>query len=250
MSSIRFLPVEWHSVIHTRDDAVKRQLEAITLPSVPILRNNDLTFIIRYPGRAGSMTNDCISDVLFYQGSEYQYKIREEVVQNINNTIPARERLSFGLHCRVACLFLIGSPVALFLTCRGSCANIIPEVPDYGGGGGVRAHVQLKGVMKALADSAYDVATKDGGIKKAFIAPMKSLLGLDADEIASLQTAIESIKTINGGERIDWELQETLIESANDYVTAVVSHNRYFNHVDFAAFVKDKLTISSSSSAA
>lgn len=87
MPSIRFLPVEWHSVIHTRDDAVKRQLEAITLPSVPILRNNDLTFIIRYPGRAGSMTNDCISDVLFYQGSEYQYKIREEVVQNINNTV-------------------------------------------------------------------------------------------------------------------------------------------------------------------
>lgn len=49
---------------------------------------------------------------------------------------------------------------------------------------------------------------------------------------------------------IPQELQETLIESANDYVTAVVSHNRYFNHVDFAAFVKDKLTNSSSSSAA
>ncbi|KAF4752227.1 hypothetical protein FOZ62_021838 [Perkinsus olseni] len=309
---IEFLPVEWHSVIHTQGDAVQRQLEAITLPSVPMLR---------------TMTNDCISDVLFYQGSEYQYKIREVVVQNINNTvrsyvaslgpsnppvrisfichslgsviiydilqrqkdatIPPKERLDFGPQCpvAVACLFLIGSPVALFLTCRGSCADIIPEhicarmfnvfnptdpvayrlepllslrmkdappehVPDYSGGGGVKAHVQLKGVVKAFADSAYDVATKDGGIKKAFIAPMKSLLGLDADEVASLQTATESIKTINGGERIDWELQEGLIESANDYVTAVVSHNRYFNNGDFAAFVKAKLLMTFSSSTA
>ncbi|KAF4697206.1 hypothetical protein FOZ62_025260, partial [Perkinsus olseni] len=126
-----------------------------------------------------------------------------------------------------------------------------PEhVPDYSGGGGVKAHVQLKGVMKAFADSAYDVATKDGGIKKAFIAPMKSLLGLDADEVASLQTATESIKALNGGERIDWELQEGLIESANDYVTAVVSHNRYFNNADFAAFVKAKLLMTFSSSTA
>ncbi|KAF4658350.1 hypothetical protein FOL47_008005 [Perkinsus chesapeaki] len=295
---IEFLPVEWHSVIHSNDDAVKRQLEAITLPSVPMLR---------------TMTNDCISDVLFYQGSQYQNKIRETVVRNINKTvqsylssldasspvpkisfichslgsviiydilhrqkdtnIPATERLDFGptLVVTIPCLFLIGSPVALFLTCRGSCADIIPEhvchrlynvfnptdpvayriepllslrmrsappehVPAFSEGGGVRAHVQLKGVMKALADSAYEVATKDGGIKNAFIGPMKSFLGLDADEMDSLHTAIESVMAINGGERIDWVLQEGLIESANDYVTAVVSHNRYFNNEDFAAF--------------
>ena len=42
---------------------------------------------------------------------------------------------------------------------------------------------------------------------------------------------------INGGERVDYQLQETLVEDANEYFAALTAHNTYFAKRDIAAFL-------------
>ena len=44
---------------------------------------------------------------------------------------------------------------------------------------------------------------------------------------------------INGGGRVDYVLQETELEAAQEYFAALKAHNCYFKHADLAAFIVD-----------
>ena len=42
---------------------------------------------------------------------------------------------------------------------------------------------------------------------------------------------------VNGGERVDWMLQETELEMAQEYWAALLAHSSYFTSEDLAAFI-------------
>ncbi|EER10696.1 phospholipase ddhd1, putative [Perkinsus marinus ATCC 50983] len=289
---IECIPVVWANIIHEDDRDLVGRIKDITLRSVPLLR---------------SLANDVAADVMFYQSPIYESKIRRGVIGSINtaltecmatidqrghprprvsilghslgsviaydivkiqenNDLPTEFRLTSGFDVHV--LFLCGSPLPLFLTCRGvargdiapvsNCCRlynvfnptdpvayrieplIAPDckavnahhVPFYSGGGGIQRHVQVK----RFAESAFEV-----GVTNTLMRPVKNLLGFDSAEKKKYSEVVKKIKKANRGERIDWVLQDSFIESAGEYVAAVASHCKYFGNPDFAFFVRDKI---------
>ena len=43
---------------------------------------------------------------------------------------------------------------------------------------------------------------------------------------------------LNGGERVDWVLQESEVELANEYFSALQAHTNYFDNRDVAHFLR------------
>ncbi|KAF4661087.1 hypothetical protein FOL47_006846 [Perkinsus chesapeaki] len=301
---IECLPVVWANIIHEDDTDLVGRIKDITLRSVPVLR---------------SLANDVASDVMFYQSSIYEGKIRRGVVSSINTAVKeymanadsrgaARPRVSvlghslgsviaydvveiqnndnlpqeyrLQLDSDVHILILCGSPLPLFLTCRGvarsdivplsncsrvynifnptdpvayrieplinpDCKAINPHhVPFYSGGGGIQRHVQVKSAVQSFAESAFEA-----GVTNALIKPVKNLLGFNEEEKKKYTDAVEKIKKLNRNERIDWVLQDSFIESATEYVAAIASHCKYFGNPGFALFVRDKIVNEPHSSA-
>ncbi|KAF4696478.1 hypothetical protein FOZ60_000168 [Perkinsus olseni] len=301
---IECIPIVWANIIHEDDTDLVGRVRDITLRSVPLLR---------------SLANDVAADVMFYQSPIYETKIRKGVISSINDAVneymaavdhcgrakprvsilghslgsviaydivkiqdgddlPPEFRLTSNMDVHV--LFLCGSPLPLFLTCRGvGRSDIVPlancgrvynvfnptdpvayrieplidpdckavnahHVPFYSGGGGVQKHVQVKSAVQSFAESAYE-----SGVTNALIKPVKNLLGFDAEEKKKYSEVVAKIKKLNRSERIDWVLQDSFIESAGEYVAAVASHCKYFGNADFAAFVRDKISSDALSSA-
>ena len=46
---------------------------------------------------------------------------------------------------------------------------------------------------------------------------------------------------LNGGERVDWQLQESEFDLAQEYVAALQAHNSYFAKADVAAFLVNEV---------
>ncbi|OWR49998.1 triglyceride lipase, partial [Danaus plexippus plexippus] len=63
------LPISWHSSLHSGETGVDRRLAAVTLESIPRLRN---------------FTNDTILDVLFYTSPVYCQTIVDTVCRELN----------------------------------------------------------------------------------------------------------------------------------------------------------------------
>lgn len=67
---VEFLPVSWHSALHTDDTGVDRRMKHITLPSIPKLRH---------------FTNDTLLDILYYSSPVYCQTILDSVGDQIND---------------------------------------------------------------------------------------------------------------------------------------------------------------------
>lgn len=67
---VEFLPVSWHSALHTDDTGVDRRMKRITLPSIPKLRH---------------FTNDTLLDILYYSSPVYCQTILDSVGDQIND---------------------------------------------------------------------------------------------------------------------------------------------------------------------
>ena len=59
----------------------------------------------------------------------------------------------------------------------------------------------------------------------------------DGPDVAGAKPAHPPRWTINGGARVDYVLQESEFEAANEYLAAMKAHNSYFGSADVAAFV-------------
>ncbi|KAG8198312.1 hypothetical protein JTE90_021563 [Oedothorax gibbosus] len=66
---IEFLPVAWHSKLHTSDIGLDRKMKKITLPSIPKLRH---------------FTNDTLLDILLYSTPTYCQSIIDTVAYELN----------------------------------------------------------------------------------------------------------------------------------------------------------------------
>uniref|UniRef100_A0A0X3PB28 DDHD domain-containing protein n=1 Tax=Schistocephalus solidus TaxID=70667 RepID=A0A0X3PB28_SCHSO len=65
---VEFLPVQWHSALHSEATGINNQLKRVTLRSIPKLRN---------------YTNDTLTDILFYSSPKYCQHITYTVSSSI-----------------------------------------------------------------------------------------------------------------------------------------------------------------------
>lgn len=66
---VEVLPISWHSELHSEESGIDEKLKAITLESIPKLRN---------------FTNDTLLDILFYTSPVFCQRIIEAVSGNMN----------------------------------------------------------------------------------------------------------------------------------------------------------------------
>jgi hypothetical protein len=171
---------------------------------------------------------------------------------------------------RVSNVFLFGSPLALFLTARGQsdafpvtqCAriyNIIqpndpvayriepfmapvlkgtePALIPYHKTGGLATTTQVRhtassiiGLFRSDGDASYlDKITEV--VKGPALPKPDSALGIGLAEI----------ENVNGGDRIDWSVQQGFMPGATEYADALIAHIAYFDNKDIILFIHDRL---------
>ncbi|XP_037936418.1 SEC23-interacting protein-like [Teleopsis dalmanni] len=69
MGRVEILPISWHGRLHSEELGIDKRLKAITLESMPKLRN---------------FANETLLDILFYTSPIYGYRIRKVVVESMN----------------------------------------------------------------------------------------------------------------------------------------------------------------------
>ena len=80
----------------------------------------------------------------------------------------------------------------------------------------------LAGARSNLADAAFEEST---GTRRRRAKAQSTAGGSDAPAWA-----------INGGNRVDYQLQETELEAAQEYLAALKAHTCYFGNADLASF--------------
>jgi hypothetical protein len=66
---VEFIPVEWFETVHGDNSDLRDCLDAITLPSVPSIRQ---------------IANNVALDVILYLGTNYRQRILHKVAANLN----------------------------------------------------------------------------------------------------------------------------------------------------------------------
>lgn len=67
---VEVLPISWHNHLHSLEGGIDEKLRAITLESIPKLRN---------------FTNDTLLDILFYTSPTFAQKIMNSIVMSLND---------------------------------------------------------------------------------------------------------------------------------------------------------------------
>jgi len=147
----------------------------------------------------------------------------------------------------------------------GAAARPAAYVPYSGGADGQRLHVKVKqtvrsvqkavtGIGAAAASSASAVGSWfNSSLSEKVLAATAALdaaarpRSAAADGSADAEGGSDGAGgaadqatreyALNGGEPVDWVLQETELEAANEYLSAAQAHTGYFDNPDVAAFM-------------
>ena len=141
-----------------------------------------------------------------------------------------------------------------------------PEyVPFAGAKSGKRLHIKLRQAISSTADTLHrsvsDMQDAVHQTTKSVIGVVNGLqgwLGVARDNLAGGKAADESSAgrararkgafgrdegddgapwALNGGGRVDYQLQETEFEAAGEYLAALKAHTSYFSSVDIVSFI-------------
>ncbi|CAM9277328.1 unnamed protein product [Chrysoparadoxa australica] len=109
-------------------------------------------------------------------------------------------------------------------------------------GGGLRAHKQIGewGSGLAQAFSGFGRVAIVKAATKAFTGQREEEAGQYGEKQVPVAEVAGKMQ-LNGGNRVDWALQETPVESMQEYISAIASHSSYLYNRDFASFVNETL---------
>lgn len=119
--------------------------------------------------------------------------------------------------------------------------------------GGFRAHYMIKNIATQISDTVNIVFNPSGWFSsKVPAAPQSPPAGASPSSpiqvenehgLSISQKRLEECPSdipqvaLNSGRRIDYTLQETGLENANEYVSSITSHTGYFDMKDVARFI-------------
>jgi len=148
-------------------------------------------------------------------------------------------------------------------------------VPAFGKSSGMKLHIKLrqdlqgvvqqaqqaqqaasaagKSVQKSLLQAQQALTNPKESAKLAVAHSFKGVASLfgkseegaaSADDAGRGSAAEEDEGFVaNGGERVDWQLQESHIEAAMEYTAALQAHTSYFGSQDLAAFIVNEVVL-------
>ena len=133
-------------------------------------------------------------------------------------------------------------------------------VPFARGRDGQRLHVRLKQSIRNVqrATSAVNtwVAARISAAAETFDRGMGKCTSRENDaSVATSQSTQEATSTseqaamfdmaLNGGQRVDWIIQESELEAANEYISAAQAHTSYWQNEDIVAFLLNNVLVDS-----
>jgi hypothetical protein len=274
------LHVNWYHILS--ESEYTKRIADITLPSIPVFRQ---------------LANEAVADAIFYLNQAHREKIVSFVAERILNIVTTfkqrnpswNNRLSLLGHSlgsviaydvlslkkvppeiQVTNLFLLGSPLGMFLTARGDTQvlpipqcmriyNIIqpndpvayriepfiapatkscePVLIPYHRTGGLATTTQVK----HAASTILGLFTSEGDL--SYIQKVAQVVrGSPSPSTESpVGLGLAQIESMNSGERVDWVVQQGFMPGATEYADALVAHVAYFDNLDIAKFVHDKI---------
>ena len=276
------LHVNWFHIL--AGSVYTKRIADITLPTIPVFRQ---------------IANEAIADVIFYLNAEHRESIVSHVAGRIVDIVlqfKARNpsfnnKVSLAGHSlgSVICydvlalkkitpeihfenLFLMGSPLGMFLTARGA-SDVLPlpqcrkvfNVIQPNDPVAYRIEPFLVPVMKTT-EAAMLPYHKTGGLATTTQVrhTASSLIGLfsnDKDTTymeritqvvkgpmapkpeSPLGIGLALIEKLNAGQRIDWIVQHGFMPGATEYADALTAHVNYFDHKDIAKFIHEHTRI-------
>ena len=283
LGRVEVLHVKWFQILSESEYA--RHMNDITLSTVPVLRQ---------------FANGAVSDVIFYLNEKHRRDILDHVTRRIENIFKQfvqdnGERFSgkvslvghsLGsvicydllfhnrLPFKIEKLFLLGSPLGMFLTSRGDVRDFVPlascpqilnifhpndpvayrleplinplmkdtdaELVPYHLTGGLAAHTKLKQAASSLmnifsgTDNLRGTSTYMDKISQLVQGPASP------KPESPLGIATREVESLNDGRRIDWSLQkESLV--TNEYAEALSAHVAYLRDRSVARFINENL---------
>ena len=119
-------------------------------------------------------------------------------------------------------------------------------VPFAGDKGGERLHVKLRRKVEGVVHTASavqhwfeQIGDSIGQTARSIEGAIKGSPAPFAAGVASTEEAPGATWALSEGARIDWMLQETELEVANEYLSALQAHTQYFENADVVQFVCD-----------
>lgn len=280
---IEVLHVKWFQILS--ESSYAQHINDITLPTVPVLRQ---------------FANGAVSDVLFYLNEKHRHDILEHVARRIIEIIDCFKRengdtftgkVSLVGHSlgSVICydllflnrlpfdiqkLFLLGSPLGMFLTARGDicdfipiprCTQIInvfhpndpvayrleplvnplmrdasPELVPYYLTGGLATHTRLKQATTSIINMFTGPDNLRG--TSTYIEKFSQFMkGNNSPKPESpIGIAIREVESLNDGSRFDWSLQQESLVT-NEYAEALSAHVTYLRDKSIARFINEQL---------
>ncbi|KAL1515463.1 hypothetical protein AB1Y20_002087 [Prymnesium parvum] len=119
-------------------------------------------------------------------------------------------------------------------------------VPFAGDKGGERLHVKLRRKVEGVKIAASAVQQWLGDIGDSLGQTAAAIEGAITGAPANIAAGPPSSEAapapswaMSAGERVDWMLQETELEVANEYLSALQAHTAYFENADVVQFICD-----------
>jgi hypothetical protein len=132
--------------------------------------------------------------------------------------------------------------------------------------GGFRPHYMIKNIATHISDTVNIVLNPAGWFSSKVLSASSSQLNTSTTSITTTTSAVAAPQSVpssspsqaglsinqrrleecpadipqvalNGGRRVDYMLQETGLENANEYVSSITSHTGYFDMKDVARFI-------------
>jgi pimeloyl-ACP methyl ester carboxylesterase len=280
---IEVLHVKWFQILS--ESSYAQHINDITLPTVPVLRQ---------------FANGAVSDVLFYLNEKHKHDILQHVSKRINGIIECFKKENQDLFTgnvslvghslgSVICydlllqnrllfdiekLFLLGSPLGMFLTSRGDIRDFIPiprcpqimnvfhpndpvayrleplinpllrdagpELVPYYLTGGLATHTKLKQATTSIINMFTGPDNLRG--TSTYMEKLSQFIkgNTSPKPESPLGIAIREVESLNDGARIDWSLQQESLVT-NEYAEAVSAHVTYLRDKSIARFINEQL---------
>lgn len=283
LGRIEVLHVKWFQILS--ESAYAQHINDITLPTVPVLRQ---------------FANGAVSDVIFYLNEKHKRDILDHVAKRIHEIYDRFVEVNGDLYSgkvslvghslgSVICydllfqnrlafnvekLFLLGSPLGMFLTSRGDVRDFIPlmkcpqtlniyhpndpvayrleplinslmkdtdaELVPYHLTGGLATHTKLK----QATSSIMNIFTGPDNLRgtSTYMEKLSQLVkGTTSPKPESpLGMAIREVESLNDGKRIDWSLQQESLVT-NEYAEALSAHVAYLRDRSVSRFIHEQL---------
>ncbi len=112
--------------------------------------------------------------------------------------------------------------------------------------GGLRPHYMIKNIATQITETVNIVFNPSNWLTKLQVTPQISQPTSSISNASETESAPKKSDecpyeiphvALNSGRRVDFMLQETGIENANEYISSITSHTGYFDMKDVARFI-------------